>query len=67
MNKDVSEGKWEQMKGKIREQWGDLTDDEAEQARGDREKFFGKIQEKYGETRENAERKFDEIVSKISS
>ncbi len=67
MNKDISEGKWEQMKGKIREQWADLTDDEAEQARSDREQFFGKVQEKYGETRESAQQKFDEIVSKFSS
>lgn len=66
MNKDVSEGKWEQMKGKIREQWGDLTDSEADQARGNREQFFGKVQEKYGETRESVERKFDEIVAKFN-
>ena len=44
------EGTWDQVKGKIREEWGDLTDDEVEQARGNFEQFVGTVKEKTGET-----------------
>lgn len=55
MNKDIFEGKWEQLKGAVREKWGDLTDDDLTQINGNREKLLGKIQEAYGRSREAAE------------
>lgn len=60
MNKDILEGKWEQLKGAVREKWGDLTDDDLTQINGSREKLLGKIQEAYGQSREDAEREIKE-------
>lgn len=52
------EGTWERIKGKIRETWGDLTDDEMDQARGNFEQFTGRVKEKTGESAEEIKRKF---------
>lgn len=60
MNKDIFEGKWEQIKGSVREKWGDLTDDDMAQINGSREKLCGKIQEAYGRSREAAEQEIKE-------
>ncbi len=56
MNWDQIEGNWKQFTGKAREQWGDLTDNELQEAKGQREQMIGLVQEKYGKTREAAER-----------
>ena len=59
MNRDTLKGQWMQLKGKVREQWGKLTDDDLDQAQGNAEMLIGKIQERYGRNREEAEREFD--------
>lgn len=46
------EGNWKQFKGKVKEKWSDLTDDEIGQMDGSREQFEGRLQEKYGENKE---------------
>ncbi|GAA5084219.1 MULTISPECIES: CsbD family protein [Paenalcaligenes] len=56
MNKDTLEGKWTQLKGKARETWGKITDDEFEQAKGDAQQLAGLVQERYGKTKEEAEK-----------
>ncbi len=56
MNKDTLEGKWTQFKGKARETWGKITDDEFEQAKGDAQQLAGLVQERYGKTKEEAEK-----------
>ncbi|MBI1391301.1 MAG: CsbD family protein [Alphaproteobacteria bacterium] len=56
MNSDQIQGKWEQIKGAARKQWGRLTDDDIVQIEGDRELLVGKIQERYGIAREEAEK-----------
>ena len=69
MNKDVLKGKWKEIKGSIKEQWGELTDDEITQVEGSEEKFVGLLQKKYGYKREEAEdryRKFMERYDKAS-
>ena len=48
MNRDRMEGNWKQLKGKVREQWGKLTDDELDQIAGKRDQLIGRIQESYG-------------------
>ncbi len=58
-NQDQFEGKWKQMKGGIREQFGKLTDDDVEQIKGKRDKLVGKLQERYGDSREEAEKRLD--------
>ncbi|OEY67490.1 CsbD family protein [Marinobacter sp. X15-166B] len=59
MNKDIAEGKWKQMKGKIQQKWGKLTDDDLDRIEGNREEFAGVMQERYGQTKEEAEQEFD--------
>ncbi|MGY6697882.1 MAG: CsbD family protein [Roseinatronobacter sp.] len=64
MNSDQIEGKWKQLKGSAKEQWGKLTDDDLDQAEGKRDKLVGKIQEKYGVAKEEAEKQYDDWASK---
>ena len=42
------EGNWKQVKGKVKEQWGNLTDDDLNVIAGKREQLEGKIQERNG-------------------
>ncbi|MBC8590044.1 CsbD family protein [Wansuia hejianensis] len=55
MNKDMFEGKWEQLKGTVQKQWGKLTDDDLDVIKGDVKILAGKLQEKYGMTKAEAE------------
>ena len=59
MNWDRIEGNWKQFKGKVKEEWNDLTDDELEEIDGRREQLEGKIQERYGIERDQAQRDVD--------
>jgi uncharacterized protein YjbJ (UPF0337 family) len=53
MNRDNFEGKFTELKGKIKEKWGDLTDDEYMEAQGKMDVLAGKIQQKYGGVKED--------------
>jgi uncharacterized protein YjbJ (UPF0337 family) len=59
MNTDILKGKWNQLKGSVRKQWGNLTDDDVDKIQGDSEQLLGRIQERYGRTREQAEQEVD--------
>ena len=54
------EGNWKQLKGKIREKWGHLTDDDLEKINGRREQFEGKLQERYGRTKDDVRKDVDD-------
>jgi uncharacterized protein YjbJ (UPF0337 family) len=56
MNWNIVEGNWQQLKGKIKEQWGELTDDHLDVIAGKRDQLLGRIQEAYGVSQEEAER-----------
>ena len=56
MNWDRIEGNWKQMKGKAKETWGNLTDDDLDRIAGKRDQLVGRIQESYGIGRDEAER-----------
>lgn len=60
------EGNWKQFKGKVRETWGELTDDELEQIAGKRDILLGKIQEKYGIAKDEAEKRIKEFEKTLS-
>jgi len=60
MNEDIIKGNWLQVKGEIKKQWGDLTDDAIDQIDGSREKLVGKIQESQGVARDEAEKQVEE-------
>ncbi|MGE0594601.1 MAG: CsbD family protein [Vicinamibacterales bacterium] len=55
MNTDIMQGKWRQMKGEAKVQWGKLTDDDLDVVEGSSEKLVGKLQERYGYDRQRAE------------
>jgi uncharacterized protein YjbJ (UPF0337 family) len=63
MNKDQMAGNWKQLKGKVKEKWGKLTDDEIDQLEGNSEQLAGTIQKRYGLAREDAERQAREFRS----
>ncbi|EGT3575150.1 CsbD family protein [Citrobacter amalonaticus] len=56
MNKDEAGGNWKQLKGKVKEQWGKLTDDDMTVIEGKRDQLVGKIQERYGYAKDQAEK-----------
>lgn len=56
MNKDIFEGKWEEVKGKVKQAWGKLTDDDLKQIEGNQQEIFGKLQKHYGYTKDQAEK-----------
>lgn len=62
MNNDIFEGKWKQFRGAVKEQWGDLTDDDLDRIAGQRDQLVGRIQERYGIGRDDAEREVDDFV-----
>ncbi len=64
MNWDTVKGNWKQMTGKVKEEWGDLTDDEIMEAEGDRDQLVGKIQKKYGIAKDEAEKQVDAFAAK---
>lgn len=61
MNEDTMKGKWKKLSGKLKQKWGELTDDDLKQAEGNREYLYGKLQEKYGLAREKAEEQLREL------
>ena len=60
MNSDVLKGKWLEMKGKVKEQWGKLTDDDLDEINGRREQLEGKIQQRYGLAKDRITRDIDD-------
>ena len=56
MNNDIFAGNWKQMKGKLREKWGKLTDDDLDVVAGRREQLAGRIQERYGIAKDEVEK-----------
>jgi uncharacterized protein YjbJ (UPF0337 family) len=59
MNSDEFQGKWNQMKGKVREKFGKLTDDDIQVIAGKKDQFLGKLQERYGISREQSQKELD--------
>lgn len=55
MNKDQFEGQWTQFKGKMKEKWGKLTDDDMTRINGKYDQFIGILQKRYGYAKEKAE------------
>ena len=54
------EGNWKQVKGKVKEQWGKLTDDDLDRIAGKRDQLEGKIQERYGIEKDRVRRDVDD-------
>ncbi|SFB11374.1 Uncharacterized conserved protein YjbJ, UPF0337 family [Poseidonocella pacifica] len=65
MNWDQVEGRWTEFKGRVREAYGELSDDEVEKARGDREQLAGIVQAKYGKSKEDARNELDRMIAEL--
>ncbi len=57
---DRVEGKWKQMKGKVKEQWGKLTDDDLDVINGKREQLEGRLQQRYGYFKDQAQKEVND-------
>ncbi|WP_339516233.1 CsbD family protein [Pseudomonas sp. RL_15y_Pfl2_60] len=65
MNSDVIKGKWKQLNGRIKERWGNLTDDDMDVAEGHSEYLAGKLQERYGWSKEKAQQELRDFSEKL--
>ena len=65
MNKDTIEGNWKQLKGKVQQQWGKLTDDDFDVIAGRGTELAGRIQERYGISRDEAEKQVKDWQSRL--
>jgi len=62
MNKDVMQGKWKQLRGKVKETWGKLTDDDLDRIEGNSEQLLGLLQERYGYAKDKAEQELNRFL-----
>jgi uncharacterized protein YjbJ (UPF0337 family) len=62
---DRIEGSWKELKGKIKQQWGNLTDDDLDRIAGKREELEGKLQQRYGLTKDAARQQIDDWMMRL--
>jgi uncharacterized protein YjbJ (UPF0337 family) len=62
MNKDVVKGKWKEMKGKIKQKWGKLTDDDVTHMEGTYDELSGRLQKAYGYQKDQAEKELNDFI-----
>ncbi|MEZ4616515.1 MAG: CsbD family protein [Caldilineaceae bacterium] len=67
MNENILQGKWMQIKGGVRQQWGKLTHDDLDWVQGNYEQLLGLIQERYGFARDKAKAELDQFLQKHQS
>jgi uncharacterized protein YjbJ (UPF0337 family) len=61
MNAQTIKGNWNELKGKLKQKYADLTDDDLMYAEGKEDELYGRLQQKLGKTREELERELDEL------
>jgi uncharacterized protein YjbJ (UPF0337 family) len=66
MNWDSLKGKWSQFAGKVKEKWGDLTDDDLTKIGGQKDQLVGKLQERYGYAKERAQKEADAFAAALN-
>ncbi|MGQ7959433.1 CsbD family protein [Pseudomonas sp. SP16.1] len=65
MNDDIIKGQWKQLSGRIKERWGNLTDDDLDVAEGHAEYLTGKLQERYGWSKERAQQELRDFSESL--
>jgi len=65
MNWDRAGGEWKQIKGKVKQKWAKLTDDDVAYIAGHRDQLLGRLQERYGIARDQAEKQVKEWEKSI--
>ncbi|AHE67944.1 CsbD family protein [Legionella oakridgensis] len=63
MNKDIFQGEWQELKGKLRQAWGKLTNNDLEEIKGNQQEIYGKLQKHYGYTKEEAKKAVQDFLS----
>lgn len=66
MNEDIIKGKWKQISGKAKAQWGKLTDDDLTTLEGNRDYLAGKVQERYGVAKDEAQKQVREFERSLN-
>ena len=66
MDANILKGKWLQLKGNVREKWGQLTDDDVDKVGGSAERLVGMIQERYGYAKQRAEAEVDSFLDRYA-
>jgi uncharacterized protein YjbJ (UPF0337 family) len=66
MNKDILAGNWKQVRGQIKNEWGEFTNDELDQISGQFDMLVGKLQEKYGYNRMEAENELNKFLQRVA-
>lgn len=64
MNEDIIKGKWHEIKGMLKQQWGKVTDDEITKMKGSYEELQGILQQKYGYQKEQAQKEIETFLDK---
>ena len=64
MNEDILKGKWKELKGNVRQQWGKLTNDDIDRLKGSQEELSGLLQQRYGYQRDQADREIKDWLSR---
>ena len=64
-NRDVLTGNWKQIRGKVKQTWGKLTDNDLTRIEGSFDELAGLVQERYGYTREKAEEEVTRFIEKM--
>lgn len=67
MSKHVFEGQWHEVKGKVKERWGKLTDNDLTEIDGKKEKLLGKLQTYYGYAKDKAEEELSDFEKSCGS
>ncbi len=62
MNADIIKGNWKEVKGKIRQQWGKLTDDQVETLQGSYQELEGLLQKTYGYQKDQADKAINDFI-----
>lgn len=61
MNKNILEGNWDVLKGKLKQKYGELTDDDLKEIEGKKDELYGKLQKKYGYTKDEIDEQLDKL------
>ena len=67
INAQALQGQWNQVKGQVRERWGQLTDDDLQIHGGNIDQLVGRIQQRTGETRDVIEKYLTDLTARGSS
>ena len=67
MNKDIAQGNWNELKGKIKTKWAKLTDDDVESFKGNLDQISGKIQKTYGYAKEKADGEYRDFQQSLTA